>query len=127
MQYKNILKTVSIYLRCYEYYGYGLLNIEKITTHLMNQQQVFMSPISIDKGIANVTVYNNTLDDIEASNIFIELEDQRINNLKISNVCLHTKEKIQLSYDVIYNDYKCFLWDDVYTMIPLCESRQEIK
>lgn len=109
-----------------EYYGYGLINVEKIAEQLINQNEIFMSPINIDGRQYSITIRNNTDSVLSAVNVIYDYDNNTL--CKITPLNLNSYEKINVKcYTRVTGNIKSFLWDDLNTINPLTLYRQYTK
>ena len=107
------------------YYGYGLLDIEKISLELINSYDVFMSPVSVEDNKAFVVVSNNSDDSISAINIFSKYNDNnKSDGCNITKIKLSAGEKTTVFNNFDGKKVKYFLWDSLKDLKPLTFHRQ---
>ncbi len=108
-------------------YGYGMLDVGSLSMTLINDYEIFMSPINYENSKATITLYNNSEKNISAKSIFAYYDDNKFMNCAISDVKLNFGEKVNISNEA-HTPYKikCFLWNDLKNLITLTASREYI-
>lgn len=107
------------------YYGNGLLNIGKMSEQLIEEKNIFISPINIDSLSSKVTIVNNQ-SDCTAFVTFADYNGKYLNNCIINNVNLASKEKVDVSFPINGRLIKYFVWNTAKQPIPLTKTREYI-
>ena len=106
------------------YFGYGLLDIKKMTDDLLNDYEYFLSPISIVNGNLNVCVLNNTQTTSTVSLIWANYDsNNRMADMEEIPLLLNSNSKVIIENIEEKNIVKVFLWENLQTLKPLCNSR----
>jgi len=107
------------------FYGNGLLNIGNMSKQLIDEQEIFMSPINIENLSSKVTIVNNQLHS-SALVIFADYTGECLNNCIFNKVDLPSKEKIYISFPIEENHIKYFIWNNTEQLVPLTKAREYI-
>jgi len=108
-----------------EYYGYGLINMEKMTERLVSRSDVFMSPVNFDGDKYTVIIKNNTENTLNAINV---MRSQDGTMCKITPLELRPNKKTSLTVDTNFSGtIKCFLWRSLDSMKALTLCREHIR
>lgn len=71
-----------------EYYGWGLMNIQKITDTMLSRYYIYQTPVSIMNGKALYSVTNNSSVDFNMKSIFASYENNRFIGSEIFNIVI---------------------------------------
>lgn len=106
------------------YYGYGLLDIDKLFFELMNKYDVFMSPVTVKNGFASAIVLNNEENDILGKEIISVYDEKCLVSCKIKDI------KVNVGKNTIFFSVsdtahiKIFLWNGRENLKPITLSRE---
>ena len=106
-----------------EYYGYGLLDIEKMSKSLIQNYDFFMSPVNINNGKIQVTIANNTDENVSAIMVNAEYVHNTLANSLVNSIILPANSMQVIESGEFDNNSKCFLWGSFDTMKPLFRYR----
>jgi subtilisin family serine protease len=99
-------------------YGYGLIDIGRIISKMLENHNIFVSPIDYYNGVSTVLVYNNSGSDISATGIFTAKAEDII--VGIQNQANTIKSKAVQSFSFNFNGKTTFyLWDSISNLQPL--------
>ncbi len=106
------------------YYGYGLLDIGKMSMQIINENDIFQSPISIDNNYITTTICNNSQNDISCVNILSNYYNNELTNTEFTNLYLRANEKRRISLETeSATEVKSFVWSDSNNIKPLTSFR----
>ena len=102
------------------YFGYGLINIEAMIDKMLENDEVFMSPID-DKGDnVTVTVYNNSNSILNAVGIAAEYEDDIFKDMAVTDMTILPSGTVKMSNKK--SKVKFMLWENLITIKPLFKT-----
>lgn len=109
-------------------FGHGLINIQKVFEYMLQSEEYYMSPISLEDNSAEVLVYNNTSENLECDLIVGLYNDNTFGQCNIIPVALNGQQSLKyiLGNPNDYNIVKCFLWSDINSLVPLTECRKYV-
>ncbi len=102
------------------YYGYGIVNAEKIVDEVLKETPVFLSPIT--NNIAKV--YNNSGEKLMATGIVANYANNGLLNVKLCDVELQPYGIQEIPYVPEGALTKVMLWDSLETITPLYQARE---
>jgi len=127
-RFKDVLIATSEDLGTVGYdvrFGYGLVNVGRIIDKLLEDTELFVSPVDINSmGDVSVKVYNNSLTSTSCIGIWADYAGNTLSNTKVSELNLGSKEVIENPYEEEYNVLQYLLWDSADSMIPLYKARK---
>lgn len=88
-----------------DFYGYGLLNMEKITEYLLKDKDYFVSPFDFESSTPSAVVYNNT--DSEQSLLSIWKQNSDFSLKKIQT---NSKHGTAIYFTPTQENFTHFLW-----------------
>ena len=94
------------------------MNIEAMIDKMLENTPVFVSSVDEHSGKAEVTVYNNSQETLDAVGIVAEYNNKRLLNLDEKSILLQGKQTIKLSYNKA-NKVKFMVWDSITGLKPL--------
>lgn len=123
----DLLKTTSDDLGNGGYnsnYGYGLINIKALVYKMLENKEIFVSPIDIESSIkANIKIFNNTEFKKQCISIFSEYIEGQIENLQFDEIEIESNEIIDVSCVPNKGILKHMLWEDLDSMMPVAAER----
>lgn len=103
------------------YYGYGLINIEAMVDKMLEDTDVFMSPIAETDESVSVVVYNNGDSALTAVGIAALFENGSFIDADMTDISLSSKETATISKEK--GDVKFMLWHNLVGQMPLTGVR----
>ena len=102
------------------YYGYGIVNTEKLINEMLNRSTVFLSPST--NGI--VKVYNTSDKPIVAAIIVTSHTEQKMSDIRLHDIHLTPGEVRDIP--IIFGGAvtKVMVWDKFKPLVPLCPARE---
>ena len=102
------------------YYGYGIVDAEKIVDEVLKETPVFLSPIT--NNVAKV--YNNSDSEIVAKGIVANYTEKGLLNVIFHDVELLPSKIQTIDFLPEGTQTKVMLWDSLETIIPLYQARE---
>lgn len=102
------------------YYGYGIVNVEKIVDEVLKETPVFLSPIT--NKVAKV--YNNSDSELVAKGIVANYTEKRLLNVIFHDVELLPGKIQTIDFSPEGALTKVMLWDSLETITPLYQARE---
>ena len=107
------------------YYGYGLINIEKMIDKLLENTNVFISPVDDEGENVTVTVYNNTDTVSNGVGIAAGFEKNAFKDMKKESISLLPKGTAKISA-AKENNIKFMLFESFESLKPLFKTKEYI-
>ena len=104
------------------YYGYGLMNIEAMIDKMLENTDVFMSPVDETDESVSVIVYNNGESALSAVGIASLFENGSFVSADMTDISLSSKEKTVISKEK--GNVKFMIWQDLLSLTPLTGARE---
>jgi len=130
-EFNTVLQETSTDLGAVGYdtfYGYGLINVEKMIDKLLEDTPYFMSPILENSNEISVTIYNNSNENLSAEEITGSYEDGKLLNLSINDADI-LKGDTKTFKTAKQENVKFMLWKSLNNLMPLfnCREYSDIK
>lgn len=109
------------------YYGYGLVNAEKMLDDLLKDKKVYLSPISIEKDQLRTVVYNNSDKDLIAIGIIATYQNSALENCVIHDLNIPPGEYKEIQSELPSEKAKIMIWSNLTTLMPLTPYREYTK
>lgn len=126
-EFQKVLQATSEKIGGKDYdesFGYGLISIENIVDKLLENTEIFMSPVSIVGDTVSVVIYNNSDKELQAVGIVANYKNEnQFCGFDLNPVSLpdgQTK-KMQGKRE---NKIKFMLWSDFNALTPLTKQRE---
>lgn len=97
------------------YYGYGLINAEKIIDRVLEDKRVFLSHITD----GNVKIYNNSDIPLKAVGIIAGYKNNSFFNAEMHDIEINPDEVESISFDEMGEKTKFMLWSSTGNLQPL--------
>ena len=104
------------------YYGYGIVNAEKMVDELLKDTPIFLSPIT--NKVAKV--YNNSDSELVAKGIVANYTEDQLLNVLFHDIELLPGKIQTVDFLPEGTQTKVMLWDSLETITPLCQAREYI-
>lgn len=126
-EFESILKETSVLSDNIDetliaYYGYGLIDCEKMLDEMLKNISVFLSPIT-DKA---AKVYNHSNAPVSAIGMIVTYDENLFVNLVTCDINLLPGETTEISYSSTGELIKILLWNSLEGLRPLCKAREYI-
>lgn len=109
------------------YYGYGVVDGEKIFDKLLEGIDTFLSPISLVNNSLNAVVYNNSLEDLKPFGIVANYKDKKMEGSSRVDLSIPPGEYRKIQCELAEGKIKIMIWSNVTTFTPLAPCREFIK
>lgn len=108
------------------YYGYGLINVQKVFDAMLKTKRYYISPIYVDNGFANISVYNNTSEPLNCDLIMGLYNKNVFGMINVIPICLNGQQSSNYVLGDVgeYKTVKCFMWSSINLLMPLLEYRE---
>lgn len=104
------------------YYGYGLIDCQKIIDELLKDTLYFISPITGKRAV----IYNNSTSHFTAIGIVAGYDDEALVNIVPRYISLEPGETTEISYSSDNKSTKIMLWNSLNGLKPLHKAREHI-
>lgn len=109
------------------YYGYGLVDAEKMFDELLKNEKYFLSPISVMNNQINTVIYNNSDAVLIANNIISNYLNNAFENAVITDLDIPPGEYRNIQCELPKDRLKIMIWSNMTTLMPLTPYREFIK
>ena len=112
----QVLTTTAIDLGDEGYdtaYGYGLVSLPEIFSHLLFDTPYFLAPLSKTAGTLSVSFFNNTAEPFFGQCFFSEYKKGLMIAFDWQDLYLQPGDAATIFYPATQNETKCYLWHDL--------------
>ncbi|MBQ7975111.1 MAG: S8 family serine peptidase [Clostridia bacterium] len=109
------------------YYGYGIVDCEKMFDELLKGIDTFLSPISVVDGSLNAVIYNNSCEDVIPFGIVANYKDKKLEFSSIVDLNVPAGEYRNIQCELPEEKTKIMIWSGLATLTPLAPYREFIK
>jgi len=125
-EFMNLLSVTSKDLGDTGYdnvFGYGLVDFESLISKMLENTEVFISPMYEENGKIFGVIYNNSDDKKDLTLINANYNGNRFLKVNSEDVSLEPKQKYTFKNDAYGNVVKYMVWKNIKSLIPLTEIR----
>lgn len=105
-------------------YGYGIVDGESMIRKLLENRELFLSPILREEGKASVRLYNPTRKDRSLLGIWVSHENTLLQSFSLHPLTLAAETVTPLESDLLGDNLQCMIWDDAAALTPLVPLRK---
>lgn len=105
-------------------YGYGIVDGESMIRKLLENRELFLSPILREEGKASVRLYNPTRKDRSLLGIWVSHKNTFLQGFSLHPMTLAAETVIPLESDLLGDNLRCMIWDDAAALTPLVPLRK---
>lgn len=108
------------------YYGYGLVDAERMIDELLKETPTFLSPLAIVDNKLQAVLYNNSEEDLDATRIiaFYSILDNALKDTSIIDISLSPRETKKIDIELNQYKTKLMIWSCLDELIPLTPCRE---
>jgi len=107
------------------HYGHGLVNFEGFLSKLLENTEIFVSPLYVENNKIFGTLYNNTLKRQAVTLINSNYSGNMLLNTNTKSISLGAKQKYNFENAINGNISKFLLWDSLSNMLPVINSKTQ--
>lgn len=125
-EFMNLLSVTSKDLGDTGYdnaFGYGLVDFESLISKMLENTEVFISPMYEENGKIFGVIYNNFDDKKDVTLINANYNGNQFLKVNSEDVSLEAKQKYTFKNDACGNVVKYMVWKNIKSLIPLAEIR----
>lgn len=106
------------------YYGYGLINFEAFTNVMLDNKDVFLSPIYSRDGLSSAVIYNNSDKTLQLNCIFSCYSDNKLLYSNVNEIILSSNNSYTFENATEGNKIKYMVWDSLRNSHPATKYRE---
>lgn len=105
------------------YYGWGLINFEGFISLMLENTDIFISPLYIENNKVSGVIYNNSYMRQDVTCISADYTENQFLNVNTQNISLDVKQKYVFENYVDGNLIKYMVWNNFSEICPAAEIR----